>query len=84
MTTCDTCQLTKPYNKKYGKVPDKLSEKILWNKLFVYVIVPYVIRRKVQKESFCLKSVTVINPITGWFEIAQYEDKRAISIANLV
>ena len=26
----------------------------------------------------------MINPITGWFEIAQYDDKRAISIANLV
>ena len=26
----------------------------------------------------------MINPVTGWFEIAQYEDKRAISIANLV
>ena len=26
----------------------------------------------------------MINPVTGWFEIAQYEDKREISIANLV
>ena len=26
----------------------------------------------------------MIDPITGWFEIAQYEDKRAIYIANLV
>ena len=31
-----------------------------------------------------MKSFTVINPITGWFEMAQYNDKRAISIANLV
>ena len=26
----------------------------------------------------------MIDPITGWFEIAQYEDKRAILIADLV
>ena len=26
----------------------------------------------------------MIDPVTGWFEIAQYEDKRAIYIANLV
>ena len=26
----------------------------------------------------------MIDPVTGWFEIAQYEDKIAISIADLV
>ena len=26
----------------------------------------------------------MIYPVTGWFEIAQREDKKAISIANLV
>ena len=26
----------------------------------------------------------MIDPVTGWFEIEKYEDKRAISIANLV
>ena len=26
----------------------------------------------------------MINPVTGWFEITQYNDKREISIANLV
>ena len=26
----------------------------------------------------------MINPVRGWFEITQYENKRAISIANLV
>ena len=26
----------------------------------------------------------MIDPVTGWFEIAQYHDKRAISISNLV
>ena len=31
-----------------------------------------------------MKAVTIIDIITGWFKITQYEDKRAISIANLV
>ena len=26
----------------------------------------------------------MVDPVTGWFEIAQYHNKRAISIANLV
>ena len=30
------------------------------------------------------KSVTMIDPVTGWFEVTQYNDKIAISIANLV
>ena len=30
------------------------------------------------------KAVIVVYPVTGWFEIAQYDDKRVISITNLV
>ena len=26
----------------------------------------------------------MIDPVTGWFEVVQYDDKRAITIANLV
>jgi len=31
-----------------------------------------------------MKALTMIDPATGWFEIVQYDDKRAITIANLV
>ena len=31
-----------------------------------------------------LKAVTVIYPVKGWFKITQYNDKIAISIADLV
>ena len=37
-----------------------------------------------KKENFHLKDFTMIDPVTGWFEIAQYNDKIAISIADLV
>ena len=30
------------------------------------------------------KCVTMIDPASGWFEIHQYDDKRAITIANVV
>ena len=45
----DTCQRTKLSNKKYGKLPAKLAEEILWNKICVDIIGPYVIRRKGKK-----------------------------------
>ena len=67
----------------YGKLPAKLAEEIPRNKLFVDLIGPYVIIRKCKEEKLHLKDVTMIDPVTGWFEIAQYKDKRVISIRKL-
>ena len=53
-------------------------------KLFLCIIVPYVIIIKGKKEILNLKSVNIIGLVTGWFEITQYDDKIAISISNLV
>ena len=36
------------------------------------------------RENLHLKAVIVVEPVKGWFEIAQYDNKRTISIANLV
>ena len=46
-------------------------------KICVDIIGPYVIIRKGQKENLNLKNVTMIDPGTGWFEITQYDNKRA-------
>ena len=70
--------------KKNDKLPANLSEEITWNKICVYLIFPYVIRIEAKKENLHLKSVTMIYPVTQWFEISQYNDKRAISIADIV
>ena len=83
-SNCGTCQRTKLSNKKYVKLPAKLAEEIPWNKLFVDLVGPYVIQRKGKKEKLHIKSVTVIDPVTGWFEIVQYDDKRAKTIAKLI
>ena len=73
----------KTVNKKYGKVPAKLAEETTWNKLYVYLIGPYKIRRKGEEPIF-LKAVTMIDPATAWFEITQHNDKKAMTVANLV
>ena len=78
MSNCDTCQCTKLPNYKYGKLPAKLGEETPWNKICVDIIVPYFIRRKGKKENLHLKYVTIIDLVTGWFEMAQYEIKIAI------
>ena len=31
-----------------------------------------------------LTCVTMIDPVTGWFEIKQYDDKKSITVANIV
>ena len=60
----------KTVNKKYGKLPAKLAEETPWNKLCVDLIGPYKIRIK-GKEPLILKAVTMIHPVTGWFEGTQ-------------
>ena len=37
-----------------------------------------------RKENAKMEAVTMIDPATGWFEIAKYSDKKSITIANLV
>ena len=84
MSKCDNFQRTKRSNKKYGKFPAKLSEEIPWNEIFLDLIGTYSIIIKDKKENIHLKAVMIIDHVTEWFEIAQYEDKIAISIMKLV
>ena len=48
------------------------------------VIRSYLIQRNKQKENLNIKSVTVIDPVTGWSQVTKYNDRRAMAIANLV
>ena len=85
VTKCPTCQQNKKhYNQKqYGLLPEKEAEANPWDKLCVDLIGPYTIQRK-GKAPLKLQCCTMIDPATGWFEIAQYDDKRSITIANIV
>ena len=80
----DTLQRTKRWNKKYGKLLAKEDKGIPWNKLCVYIIGPYITCIKLKKEKVNPKSVTIIYPVIGWFEITKYDNKRAILSMNLV
>ena len=71
--TCANVQKSHP--KQYGKLPSNMTEEKPWNKLCVDLIVPHKICRK-GKDTLVLKSVTIIYPVTGWFEVTQYRKKK--------
>jgi transposase InsO family protein len=79
---CPTCQKNKRKQKKYGHLPPKEAEALIWDMMCIDLIGPYKIRRKGKPDLVC-KCVTMIDPASGWFEIHQYDDKRAITVANI-
>ena len=83
VATCGTCQKNKKKYKKYGLIPPKIAKTKPWERLCVDLIGPYTIRQKNRRKLIC-KCVTMIDPATGWFEIHQYDDKKSITIANIV
>ena len=64
-------------------MPPKEAEIQPWEELCVDLIGPYTIKRR-HKEPLHLHALTMLDPATGWFEIAQYKNKRAMTIANIV
>ncbi len=48
----------------------------------INLIGPYTIHQKGQPNLEC-KCVTMIDPASGWFKIHQYNNKRAITVANI-
>ncbi len=67
---------------KYGKLPPKEAEAEPWDTLCVDLIRPYKIKRK-GKEDLTLWCLTMIDPVTGWFEMAQIENKAAANAADI-
>ena len=80
--TCHICQLTKKQRKKYGYVPAREADIIPWKRVNVDVIGPYTIRTPTKTHQ--LYAMTMIDPATGWFEIApldkpdSYECQKAL------
>jgi len=67
--TCHRCQIFKKQRKKYGHLPAKKAETKPWSRVNVDFIGPYPIRTP--KGSHELRAMTMIDPSTGWFEIAR-------------
>ena len=73
---CQTYQRAKKTNQKYGKLPPKQAETNPWDTLCVDLIGPYMIPRK-GKNPLKLWFPAIIDPATGWFEMAQIPNKTA-------
>ena len=52
---CNTCKRNKKQNFRYGKLIAKKAESIQWDRLSVYLIGPYKIRREVHDDPLILK-----------------------------
>ena len=69
LTNYDTCQHMKQSNKKYGKLLVKLTKGIPYTKLCVDITGTFIRNKKGRKDNLHLKFITMIDPVTGWFEI---------------
>jgi RNase H-like domain found in reverse transcriptase/Reverse transcriptase (RNA-dependent DNA polymerase)/Integrase zinc binding domain len=67
--TCHSCQLFKKQRKKYGHLPAKKAETKPWWRVNVDCIGPYPVRTPT--KIYELRAMTMIDPATGWFEIAR-------------
>jgi transposase InsO family protein len=70
--TCDKCQLFKKQRKKYGHLPPKDAETMPWKRVNVDLIGPYKINLINDSKDTApreLRALTMIDPVTGWFEI---------------
>ena len=72
------------FKQKNVNSPANIAEGIPRNKLCVGIIGPYVIIRKGKKENLNLKDANIIDTVTMWFLITEYNDKIVITITNLV
>ena len=85
VSTCSVCQKQKKQHKKHRLLLEKEAEYKPWERLCVNLIGPYKIQTKKHGHKIPeLRCVTMIDPATGWFEIKQYDDKKSITVANIV
>ena len=80
---CPSCQMTKSKTLKYGHLPPKPVERRPWERLCIDLIGPYTIGNQKQGDEITLHCLTMMDPVTGWFEIAEVPNKRADYIANI-
>jgi hypothetical protein len=86
---CHMCQITKQTAAKYGHLPVKENNSKLWETLRVDLIGPYKIPQKgkttrSKKEDLTLWCVTMIDPATRWFKMAEIKTKCADAIVTVI
>jgi hypothetical protein len=82
---CPTCQFNKPKNIHFGHLPPKKPEEGPWERLCIDLVGPYKIQSNSHSESErTLHCLTMIDPVTGWFEIAEIPAKSADVIMDVL
>ena len=87
---CSDCQKHKPRKRKYGHVPPKnVGELVPWDTVHTDLIGPYAIRaNQFQPDGttieveLSLTCMTMIDPVTGWFEIVEVPSFIANDLKN--
>ena len=77
------CQKFKKVRKQYGKLPPKVAEDAVpWKRVNVDLIGPLsVMTLSGEKKSF--STLTMIDPTTGWFEVAEVKERNANIVAHV-
>ena len=75
VAACETCRKFKKSRTKYGKlhVKDVSQEVIPWDMVQIDTIGPYSVTINTRK-TLSLSCKTMIDPATGWVEIAEMHD----------
>jgi hypothetical protein len=80
-STCQVCQMTIRGRKKYGLLPPKIAESDPWVMVCVDLVGPLTIMTPAKTNS--LLALTMIDPVTGSFEIVEAKNKSETSIQDL-
>jgi hypothetical protein len=72
--SCHQCQRCKNLRKKYGHLALKDIDQNPWDTICVDLIGPFTVTTKHEKE-LNLHGLTMCDPATGWFEVAEIKDK---------
>ena len=81
--TCSICQKAKKTSRHYGQLPAKQVETKPWETLHVDLYGPKTIKRK-DGTKLKFQVMTMIDPVTGWFEMKSYNDGTPETITNLL
>ena len=79
---CKNCK-KRQQSVKYGKLSAKEAEAIPKDRLLVYFIGPYIMRREYHDNPLVLKHLTMIDPATRCSKRVLYNDKQSAIIVNL-
>ena len=80
---CGSCQLNKTKPLRVGQLPEKEAETVPWERVCIDLIGPYTIGEE-SGNTTTLHCLTMIDPATGWFEIAEIPAKTADVVINVL